>query len=79
MSAPAPIPARRSSVPREEQARIKMPTWPSAIKYLFTQASTVCDLTTTSDPNSDDYGAADGILDASDFFFYLDLFAAGCP
>ena len=29
------------------KARIKMPTWPSAIKYLFTQASTGCDLTTT--------------------------------
>lgn len=29
-------------------AKLKMPTWPSAIKYLFTQASTGCDLTTTA-------------------------------
>lgn len=30
------------------KAKLKMPTWPSAIKYLFTQASTGCDLTTTA-------------------------------
>lgn len=26
-----------------------------------------------------DYGALDGIVDSSDFFFSFDLFVAGCP
>lgn len=35
------------------------------------------DLSGSTDPNDPDYGLADGLLDASDFFFYLDLFVAG--
>ena len=34
---------------------------------------------TTSDPNDSSYGHPDGVLDASDFFYYLDAFTAGCP
>lgn len=37
------------------------------------------DYTTTSDPLDPLYGVPDGVVDASDFFFYLDLFAAGEP
>ncbi|MCB9845092.1 MAG: hypothetical protein H6811_03780 [Phycisphaeraceae bacterium] len=35
------------------------------------------DLTGSSDPNDPGYGIPDGVVDANDFFFYLDLFAAG--
>jgi hypothetical protein len=34
------------------------------------------DLTTSSDPNEATYGIPDGVLDASDFFFFLDRFVA---
>jgi len=34
------------------------------------------DLTGSADPNSPDFGIPDGVLDATDFFFYLDRFAA---
>lgn len=34
------------------------------------------DLTGTSDPNSPSYGEPDGVLDSSDFFYFLDQFAA---
>ena len=36
------------------------------------------DLTGSSDPNDPTYGQPDGDADGDDFFFYLDLFAAGC-
>ena len=32
------------------------------------------DLTGSSNPNSPDYGVPDGVVDADDFFFYIDLF-----
>ncbi|MCB9846683.1 MAG: hypothetical protein H6811_11945 [Phycisphaeraceae bacterium] len=35
------------------------------------------DLTGSSDPQSPDYGVPDGQVDGSDFFFFLDRFAAG--
>lgn len=35
------------------------------------------DLTTSSDPMDPDYGVPDGMLDAADFFYYLDAFVAG--
>jgi hypothetical protein len=35
------------------------------------------DLTGSSDPNDPTYGQPDGILDAADFFYFLDQFAAG--
>lgn len=35
------------------------------------------DLTGSSNPNNPGYGVPDGIVDASDFFYYLDQFAAG--
>ncbi len=35
------------------------------------------DLSGSADPNDPAYGVADGVLDASDFFYYLDQFAAG--
>jgi len=35
------------------------------------------DLTGTTDPNSPDYGVPDGLVDANDFFYFLDRFAAG--
>jgi len=35
------------------------------------------DLTTSSNPADPGYGVPDGQLDANDFFFYLDRFAAG--
>lgn len=44
--APANVPAATTKI--RFVAKLKMPTWPSAIKYLFTQESTGCDLTTTS-------------------------------
>ena len=37
------------------------------------------DLTGSSDPNDPTYGVPDGAIDAADFFYYLDLFVAGCP
>ncbi|MFG0327643.1 MAG: GC-type dockerin domain-anchored protein, partial [Phycisphaerales bacterium JB037] len=39
----------------------------------------VCDLTGSSDPNDPGYGNPNGVCDGDDFFFYLDLFVAGCP
>ncbi len=35
------------------------------------------DLTASPDPNSPVYGRPDGVLDAADFFYYLDQFASG--
>jgi len=35
------------------------------------------DLTGSTDPNSPGFGVKDGLLDANDFFYYLDRFAAG--
>lgn len=35
------------------------------------------DLTGSIDPNDPGYGVPDGVVDANDFFFYLDLFSAG--
>ncbi|MBX3365159.1 MAG: hypothetical protein KF866_10365 [Phycisphaeraceae bacterium] len=35
------------------------------------------DLSGSSDPNSPDYGVPDGQIDSSDFFYFLDQFAAG--
>jgi len=37
------------------------------------------DLSGSSDPNNPAFGVPDGILDASDFFYYIDQFAEGCP
>ena len=36
------------------------------------------DLSGSSDPNDPAYGVPDGTVDSADFFFYLDLFVAGC-
>lgn len=41
--------------------------------------SCAADLSGSSDPNSPLYGVPDGIVDASDFFYYLDRFVQGCP
>lgn len=38
----------------------------------------IADLSGGSDPNDPFYGMPDGVLDASDFFYYLDVFASGC-
>jgi len=46
---------------------------------LFGDPSCPADLTGSSDPNDPGYGVPDGTVDALDFFFYLDLFVAGCP
>lgn len=35
------------------------------------------DLTGSADPNDPEYGVPDGIIDANDFFYYLDQFASG--
>lgn len=35
------------------------------------------DLSASSDPNNAGYGVSDGLVDASDFFYYLDRFSAG--
>lgn len=35
------------------------------------------DLTGSGDPNDPDYGEPDGVVDAADFFYYLDQFASG--
>jgi len=35
------------------------------------------DLTGSADPNNPGFGVKDGLLDANDFFYYLDRFAAG--
>lgn len=43
-ASPANTPAGTTKI--TFRARLKMPTWPSAITFLFTQASTGCDLTT---------------------------------
>lgn len=40
-------------------------------------AGCAADLTTSSDPNDPSYGVPDGMVDAADFFYYLDLFASG--
>lgn len=46
--------------------------------FSFTVAATCeADLSGSSDPNDPGYGAPDGAVDASDFFYYLDQFAAG--
>ncbi len=37
------------------------------------------DMTGASDPNSPDYGVPDGVVDADDFFFYIDLFKNRLP
>lgn len=37
------------------------------------------DLTGTADPNDPGYGVPDGVVDVQDFFYYIDLFAAGDP
>lgn len=39
-------------------------------------ATCVPDLTGSSDPNDPTYGEPDGVVDASDFFYFLDAFAA---
>ena len=41
--------------------------------------ATACpaDLTTSADPNNPGFGIPDGVLDANDFFYYLNRFAAG--
>ncbi len=41
------------------------------------EVSCIPDLTGSSDPNDPSYGVPDGNIDASDFFFFLDAFAAG--
>lgn len=43
------------------------------------ECETLCDadLTGSTDPNDPSYGIPDGALDANDFFYYLDQFAAG--
>ena len=38
----------------------------------------VADLTTGAVPGQAGYGVPDGVLSGDDFFFYLDLYAAGC-
>jgi len=43
---------------------------------LSVRVGPAADYTTTSDPLDPLYGVPDGVVDASDFFFYLDLFAA---
>ncbi len=49
------------------------------LKILDTSSCTACeaDLTGSSDPDDDTYGVPDGDADGDDFFFFLDLFAAG--
>jgi len=41
------------------------------------QTGCPADLTGSADPNNPAYGIPDGFADASDFFYYLDRFAAG--
>jgi len=36
------------------------------------------DLTTSAVPGTPGYGVLNGIINNDDFFFYLNLFAAGC-
>lgn len=47
--------------------------------FLATPQTIPCepDLSGSSDPNNAAYGVPDGVVDASDFFYYLDQFAAG--
>ncbi len=42
-------------------------------------ATSIADLSGSSDPNDPAYGLPDGLIDSADFFYYLDLFVAGCP
>ncbi len=55
----------------------------SGVSNLFraiTILAPICpgDLTGSDDPDDWGYGVPDGILDAAEFFFYLDLFAMSC-
>ena len=36
------------------------------------------DLTGCTNPNDPCYGVPNGVVDADDFFYYLDLFVQGC-
>ncbi len=45
--------------------------------YEFQPSNCAADLSGSSDPMDVYYGIPDGVLDASDFFFFLDAFAAG--
>ncbi len=53
---------------------------PENLGYMLTveadDAGCAPDLTGSSDPNDPSYGVPDGVVDASDFFFFLDAFAA---
>ncbi|MBX3363976.1 MAG: hypothetical protein KF866_04355 [Phycisphaeraceae bacterium] len=46
---------------------------------LTVRVGSAADMTGSSDPFSPDYGVPDGIVDAADFFYYLDLFVANDP
>ncbi len=46
--------------------------------YMLTGDLCAADLTTSSDPNDPAYGVPDGMVDASDFFYFLDQFAEAC-
>jgi len=43
----------------------------------ITVVACIADMTGSSNPNSPDYGVPDGIIDANDFFYFLDQFSAG--
>ncbi len=45
--------------------------------YMLAGGSCAPDLSGSSDPNDPAYGMPDGLVDASDFFYFLDQFAAG--
>ncbi len=49
---------------------------PIGITWELTANPCAPDLTGSSDPNDPSYGVPDGVVDASDFFFFLDAFAA---
>ncbi len=53
----------------EAHARIGFTT------FMLTGDRCAADLTTSSDPNDPAYGVPDGMVDASDFFYFLDQFA----
>jgi len=51
---------------------------PQEVAELY-QPKCPADLTGSSDPNDPSYGVPNGIVDADDFFYYLDLFTLSCP
>ncbi|MCW5753191.1 MAG: hypothetical protein KIT24_00620 [Phycisphaeraceae bacterium] len=49
----------------------------NALLYAMQPTGCAADFTTSSDPNDPSYGVPDGVLDQSDFFYFLDQFVAG--